>query len=172
MDRGIIKINGEYMMDFVDGFYKNLSGCTEIDVGQLLRRLFRLEMTWYTGKAFFNDTVLTCLLMHRDPSVLSARTGNALAALAVESTMTIASLISYLMTASPIIREEDFNANLYGMNWWTSTYAGCHLPRPGSDQSPPNDIQLQLLLDRLMTTCRQNPPSPNRFYFARFYVKF
>ena len=180
MDRGMVKIEGKNLLDFVNSFYENLFD-KQIDVSDLLRTLFRLEMTWYTGKAFFNDTLLTCILMHRDPSIITTCTGNKLAALAIEATMTAASLVSYLMTSSPVIKEEDFHANLYGMNWWTSTYAGGHLPRSNTaslDNSnsnlltkTPGEIRLNLLLEQLEITCRQNSSSSDRFYFARLYVR-
>lgn len=179
MDRGMIKIEDKPLLDFVDSYFNELFE-KEIDVSELLRNLFRLEMTWYTGRAFFSDTLLTCILLHRDPSVISASTGSRLAALALEATMTAASLISYLIASSPVIREEDFHANLYGMNWWTCTYAGGHLPRfnPNGNQGEVTKTQtqgetrLQVLLEQLALVCRQNPSSPDRFYFARLYVNF
>ncbi len=176
MDRGMIKIEDEHLLDFVDSYFKNLFE-KQIDVSELLRNLFRLEMTWYTGKAFFSDTLLTCILMHRDPTVITACTGNKLATLAIEATMTAASLVSYLMVSSPVIREEDFHANLYGMNWWSSTYAGGHFPRFNpqttaitTNMQTPGEMRLNLLLEQLATVCRQNPNSFDRFYYARLYV--
>lgn len=173
----MIKIEDKPLLDFVNSYFDSLYE-KEIDVSELLRNLFRLEMTWYTGKAFFSDTLLTCVLLHRDPSVISAYTGNNLAALALEATMTAASLVSYLITSSPVIREEDFHANLYGMNWWACTYAGSHLPRFNASVSSneseriptQGELRLGLLLDQLALVCRQNPTSINRFYFARLYV--
>lgn len=174
----MIKIEDKPLLDFVNSYFDALSE-KEIDVSELLRNLFRLEMTWYTGKAFFSDTLLTCVLLHRDPSVISAFTGNNLAALALEATMTAASLVGYLITSSPVIREEDFHANLYGMNWWACTYAGSHLPRfnPNSNNNcegerimTHGEVKLGILLDQLALVCRQNPTSMNRFYFARLYV--
>lgn len=178
MDRGTIKIEDKPLLDFVDYYFNNLFD-KEIDVSELLRNLFRLEMTWYTGRAFFSDTLLTCILFHRDPSFVNSLTGNRLAGLALEATMTVASLVSYLITSSPVIREEDFHANLYGMNWWTCTYAGGHLPRfdpskniteAGNKSLTPGEVRLELLLDQLALVCRQNPTSSDRFYFARLYV--
>lgn len=179
MDRGLIKIEGKPLLDFVESYFNDLFE-KEIDVSELLRNLFCLEMTWYTGRAFFCDTLLTCILFHRDPSVINASTGNRLAALALEATMTAASLVSYLISSSPVIREEDFHANLYGMNWWTCTYAGGHLPRfdPNRNGDEWNksltftqgEKRLELLLDQLALVCRQNPSSKDRFYFARLYV--
>jgi len=181
MDRGMIKIEDKPLLDFVESYFNDLFE-KEIDVSELLRNLFRLEMTWYTGRAFFSDTLLTCILFHRDPSVVNASTGNRLAALALEATMTAASLVSYLISSSPVIREEDFHANLYGMNWWTCTYAGGHLPRfdPNKNSDEGNksltltqgELRLELLLDQLALVCRQNPSSMDRFYFARLYVNF
>lgn len=175
MDRGTVKIEGESLLDFVSLYFQELPG-KQIDVSELLRNLFRLEMTWYTGKAFFSDTLLTCILLHRDPSVIISCTGNRLAALAVEATMTAASLISYLIASSPVIREEDFHANLYGMNWWASTYGGTHFPRFNFSNSEvtthvnPGEMKLNLLLEQLAQVCRQDPKSFDRFYFARYYV--
>lgn len=178
MDRGMVKIGDEKLLDFVDSYFKNDLPGKEIDVSELIRMLFRLEMTWYTGKAFFNDTLLTCILMHRDPSVITACTGNKMASLAIEATMTVASLVSYLMSSSPVIREEDFNANLYGMNWWSCTYAGGHFPRFTNNNNnaivlteTPGEIRLNLLLEELAMVCRQNPNSLDRFYYARLYVR-
>lgn len=178
MDRGMIQIEDKPLLDFVEYYFNDLFE-KEIDVSELLRNLFRLEMTWYTGRAFFNDTLLTCILFHRDPSVVSASTGNRLAVLALEATMTAASLVSYLITSSPVIREEDFHANLYGMNWWTCTYAGTHLPRfdpkrtdnEGTRNLTQGEVRLELLLDQLALVCRQYQTSTDRFYFARLYVK-
>ena len=179
MDRGMIKIEDKPLLDFVESYFNDLFE-REINISELLRNLFRLEMTWYTGRAFFSDTLLTCILFHRDPSVVNASTGNRLAALALEATMTAASLVSYLISSSPVIREEDFHANLYGMNWWTCTYAGGHLPRfdPNKNVGEGNksltltqgEMRLELLLDQLALVCRQNPSSMDRFYFARLYV--
>lgn len=178
MDRGMIQIEDKPLLDFVEYYFNDLFE-KEIDVSELLRNLFRLEMTWYTGRAFFNDTLLTCILFHRDPSVVSASTGNRLAVLALEATMTAASLVSYLITSSPVIREEDFHANLYGMNWWTCTYAGTHLPRFDPNRTDnertrnltQGEVRLELLLDQLALVCRQYQTSTDRFYFARLYVK-
>ena len=177
LDRGLTKWEDKAILDFVESYFNDLFG-KEIDVSELLRNLFRLEMTWYTGRAYFSDTLLTCILLHRDPSVVSASTGNKLAALALEATMTAASLVSYLITSSPVIREEDFNSNLYGMNWWTCTYAGTHLPHfdPNNNGSEGNknltqgEVRLELLLEQLALICRQYPTSIDRFYFARLYV--
>ena len=176
MDRGTVKIEGEPLLDFVSLYFKELPG-KQIDLSELLRNLFRLEMTWYTGKAFFSDTLLTCILLHRDPSVISSCTGDKLAALAIEATMTAASLVSYLIASSPVIREEDFHANLYGMNWWTCTYGGTHFPRFNLNNSSEvsthvnsGEVKLNLLLKQLAQVCRQLPNSFDRFYFARLYV--
>lgn len=175
MDRGLIKIEGESLLDFVNYYFKNLSG-KQIDVSELLRNLFRLEMTWYTGKAFASDTLLTCILLHRDSSIINSCTGNKLAALAVEATMTAASLVSYLISSSPVIREEDFSSNLYGMNWWACTYGGTHFPRfnviikEASTHVNQSEIRLNALLEQLAQVCRQDPNSFDRFYFARLYV--
>lgn len=174
MDRGMVKIEDESLLDFVDSYFKSLPEKI-IDVSDLLRNLFRLEMTWYTGRAFFSDTLLTCILLHRDPSIISAQ--NKLAALAIEATMTAASLVSYLIASSPVIREEDFHSNLHGMNWWTSTYAGAHFPRSSAsstDGPPPSsgELRLKLLLEELASVCRNNPNpnSSDNFYFARLHV--
>lgn len=177
MDRGMIKIEDKPLLDFVDSFFNTLFE-KEIDVSELLRNLFRLEMTWYTGRAFFSDTLLTCILFHRDPSVVSTLTGNKLASLALEATMTAASLVSYLITSSPVVRDEDFHANLYGMNWWACTYAGGHFLRFDSNKNAnegrknltSGEVRLELLLDQLALVCRQDPTSSDRFYFARLYV--
>lgn len=175
MDRGTVKIEGESLLDFVAFYFKYLPE-KQIDVSELLRNLFRLEMTWYTGKAFFSDTLLTCILLHRDPSVIVSCTGNKLAALAIEATMTAASLVSYLICSSPVIREEDFHAILYGMNWWACTYGGTHLPRfnvidkEASMHINSGELKLNLLLEQLAQVCRQFPNSFDRFYFARLYV--
>ena len=188
MDRGLLKIEGECLLDYVNTYFKRsdrpelIVKQKQIDTSELLRNLFRLEMTWYTGKAFFSDTLLTCILMHREPSIILALTGNELAALAVEATMTAASLVSYLIASSPVIREEDFHANLYGMNWWTCTYAGENFPRPnlntfisGEKHEFPftsGELRLQVLLERLANVCRLSLRSDDkdRFYFSRLYV--
>lgn len=177
MDRGMVRIEGLQLLEFVQKYSEELNG-KEIDVSDLLRTLFRLEMTWYTGKAFFSDTLLTCVLLHREPSVILNSTGNKLTALALEATMTAASLVSYLIASSPVIREEDFHANLYGMNWWTCTYAGTHFPRPNkvneafdNTTATAGEVRLNYLLEQLAFTCRDDPNSPNRFYFARLYVR-
>ena len=174
MDRGMVKIEDESLLDFVDLYYKSLTEKT-IDVSELLRNLFRLEMTWYTGRAFFSDTLLTCILLHRDSSIISCN--NKLAGLAIEATMTAASLVSYLIASSPVIRDEDFHANLYGMNWWTSTYAGGHFPRFNATAGGPisvtptsGELRLKFLLEELASVCRNNPNSPDKFYFARLHV--
>lgn len=173
MDRGMVKIEDEYLLDFVDLYFKSLPD-KKIDVSELLRNLFRLEMTWYTGRAFFSDTLLTCILLHRDPSVIAGH--NKFAALALEATMTVASLVSYLIASSPVIREEDFHANLYGMNWWASTYAGGHFPRFNMATSSVNmtassgELRLKFLLDELAAVCRNNPNSTDNFYFFRLHV--
>lgn len=167
----MIKIEEEPLLDFVNSYFETLQQ-KHIDVSELLRNLFRLEMTWYTGRAFFSDTLLTCILLHRDPTALIS-CDNKLAALAVEATMTAASLVSYLIASSPVIRDEDFHANLYGMNWWTSTYAGGHFPRfngPSSVAASSGEIRLKLLLDELAAICRNDPNSTDKFYFARLYV--
>lgn len=171
----MIRIEDETVLDFVDSYFNDLFD-KEIDVSELLRNLFRLEMTWYSGRAFFSDTLLSCILLHRDPSVVTASTGNRMAALALEATMTAASLVSYLITSSPVIREEDFHANLYGMNWWTCTYAGNHFPRFNPNLNESNaktqgEFKLELLLEQLALVCRQNSCPNDRFYFARLYVK-
>lgn len=180
MDRGMVRVDGLQLLDFVETYFEELPG-KDIDVSDLLRSLFRLEMTWYTGRAFFSDTLLTCVLLHREPSVILHCTGNKRVALALEATMTAASLVSYLIASSPVIKEEDFHANLYGMNWWACTYAGTHFPRPSNKLSSASadivvgtagEVKLNLLLEQLASTCRDDPNSPNRFYFARLYVKF
>lgn len=180
MDRGMIRIEEETLIDFVDLYFRNLSE-KQIDISDLVRRLFRLEMTWYTGRAYFSDTLLTCILLHRDPSVVvacsSSNDGNSnrLVSLVLEATMTAASLMSYLIASSPVIRDEDFHANLYGMNWWASTYAGGHLPRfnPQTRELIGNsgEVRLQNLLDQLVQVCRQEQNSKDKFYFARLYVR-
>ena len=168
MDRGLVKIDDEPLLNFVDSYFKALPN-KRIDVSELVRNLFRLEMTWYTGRAFFNDTLLTCILVHRDPLHISCQ--SELAALAIEATMTVSSLISYLTASSPVIREEDFHANLYGMNWWTATYAGGHFPRfngTASNNSAPSsgEIRLKLLLEKLAVVCRNDPNSSDKFYLS------
>ena len=169
----MVRIDGLQLPNFIQAYFEGLPG-KEIHLTELLRTLFRLEMTWYTGRAFFSDTLLTCILLHREPSVILAGTGNKLVALALEATMTVASLVSYLIASSPVIKEEDFHSNLYGMNWWTCTYAGTHFPRPNTSQLQSQlssgEIRLNLLLEELAATCRDDPKSPNRFYFARLYV--
>lgn len=170
----MILIENEQMIDFVDSFFKGLPE-KQIDTSEVLRSLFRLEMTWYTGKAYASDTLLTCVLLHRDPSVIYACTENSLLSLALEATMTAASLMSYLIASSPVIREEDFHANLYGMNWWASTYAGGHFPRinPQTRElvASSGEARLQKLLDQLVQVCRQSSTNSfDKFYFARLYV--
>lgn len=166
MDRGMVRIEDMQLVDFVHEFF--CQPTLSVSTLPLLVTLFRLEVTWYTGRALFSDTLLTCILLHRDAALIASLTGNSHAALALEATMTAVSLVSFLANASPIVFEEDFHANLYGMNWWCCTYAGSHFPRSGA--APPGDLELQMLLDRLLLACREDDSRPERFYFARLYT--
>lgn len=160
MDRGTVMIQNQPALDFVNYWHEDIKNLQNINLLGLLQSLLRLEMTWYTGRASFSDTLLICILCHRDVRGLPFEDSKV--ALAIEAAMTVASLISFLCNAAPVIHEEDFHANLYGMTWWT--------PITSSFLSR-NELEIESLLERLMNSCRAFPSSsPERFYFARYYV--
>lgn len=160
MDRGTVKINGLPLVDFVNTWWfeaaADLDGASSVPLLPLLQMLFRQEMTWYTGRALFSDTLLTCVLCHRNVRFYassSASRQSLLLCLSIESVLTVAALVSQLTAAAPVNYEEDFHANLYGMAWWTAR----------------DEDELEQLLERLLGACRDSS-GVERFYLARYYV--
>jgi len=168
MDRGTVCIDNLPLTDYVHHFF-SLPPPRSASLVPLVRTLFRLELTWYTGTASASDTLLSCILLHRDPAFVSrwfdhVEDGEFMV-LALEGAMAIASLVASLTSSSSVCREEDFHHNLYGMNWWSPAcgfnfvheFSGSHLKR---------------LLDRLLQAAVSLSEShPAQFFFARYYVR-
>lgn len=150
MDRGTVTIQELPLVDFVNYWFDEHS-IIDAPSLPLLQMLFRLEMTWYAGRALFSDTLLTCILCLRNPRMYAP---SSKVSLIIESVMHVAALISQLSTAAPVNFEEDFHPNLYGMTWWL-----------GRDE-----IEMELLLERLLSACRE-ASGMERFYLARYYVR-
>jgi hypothetical protein len=157
MDRGSVLLNGVPCVDFVNFWFDSSSlesfllGASKSNLA-LLQLLFRLEMTWFTGGALFSDTLLQCILCHRNARLYAPQTR---LALIIESALTVASLISQLSQAAPVNFEEDFHANLYGMTWWIAS----------------DDREMDLLKERLLAASRETGGGMERFYLARYYVR-
>ena len=86
--------------------------------------------------------------------------------------MTAASLVSYLITSSPVIRDE---LPRQFVRYELVDFDLCRraFPRfngPSSVTASSGEIRLKLLLDELATICRNDPNSTDKFYFARLYV--
>ncbi len=153
MDRGSVVLNELPLVDFVNDWFdsKNNVGFEEVSLLPLLQMLFRMEMTWYTGRALFSDTILTCILCHHNPHFYAPQSR---IAVVIEAAMTVASLVSQLSMAAPVNYEEDFYGNLYGMTWWIAK----------------DEAELERLQERLLAACRESS-GMERFYFARYYVR-
>jgi hypothetical protein len=157
MDRGMVCIEGLQLVDWVHAFFASKSPL-HVNVLALLQTLFRLEMTWYAGAAGTSDTLLSCVLMHRNPGALAQRLGDGesavLAVLAAEATMAVATLVAMLISTSPVVREEDFSPSIHGMNAWSpAAHHGC----------------LDEILSRLLAAASRLQGRPERFYFIRLY---